>query len=597
MTSALDWNPAKATTSDWGAERLAGRPAPAEDIAGKPRIGRPDLGAFESGALSKVPPDGTFRIEHGDGAKSAGLFRGDGSLIRYLFQDLPLPVGTHEFILPSRTELGDRNEPGRYEVRVVEGNLSWAYRRMVGNNGVDNSTDNSDQFHNWMLAFAPGNEARLILASGWSERGVNLRCLGLDDRKARWTFGGSADIRGLALDPQERVYLVRGTEKVFSLVRLEARSGRLIPWEPSRPIARLESTAAPASLAVLGDSLYLAVPENNLIEVLDAATARKTRDISVPKPMAIAADRRRGCLWVISDHQTLLAIGTDGKVHRTIADVPSPLGLAIRGNRLAVASYQTGKVHVFDIEGDDPASMQISQKRTVGRGDGPYGPILADRFWFQKGMHTSPAPVSIDINEAGDLAIRDVFSRVIVFNDTGKILLHTFSQFGNAPFRAPFGDSPSAPTRFLDFSGTVSWTIDAQAGTWAPEAYWGHPTSELAREFRDRLFRPRRPSIWSLPTRLEGAGQPDARWRHRGPVREPRRRAGRILHPGTQVRLRGDPRPKRRRPDQCRGRRGRTTEDVQWTSCRESDSSALDVRRAVRRHPRGDFPAMDVQGR
>src|SRR5262249_52927782 len=32
--------------------------------------------------------------------------------------------------------------------------------------------------------------------------------------------------------------------------------------------------------------------------------------------------------------------------------------------------------------------------------------------------------------------------------------------------------------RFFDQVGTVSWTVDAKAGTWAPEAYWGHPASE-----------------------------------------------------------------------------------------------------------------------
>ena len=56
---------------------------------------------------------------------------------------------------------------------------------MVANNGLDNSTDQSDQFHNWMVAFSPGAEPRVLLASGWSERGVNLRSVGLGDRKAR----------------------------------------------------------------------------------------------------------------------------------------------------------------------------------------------------------------------------------------------------------------------------------------------------------------------------------------------------------------------------------------------------------------------------
>ncbi|MFO0890032.1 MAG: right-handed parallel beta-helix repeat-containing protein [Isosphaeraceae bacterium] len=480
VVSGLEWNPAKATTSDWGTARAGNQAAPAADIAGRSRLGLPDVGAFESGPLAgAASPDGAITVEQADGSKSAGIFREDGTLVRYLFQDLPLPPGRHEFVLPARDQLGGKIEPGRFVVKVVEGKLSWTYRRMVANSGLDNSTDNADQFHNGMVAFPPGDAGRLLLGSGWSERHVNIRCIGLDDRKARWQFGGSADIRGLDVDPRGHVYLLRGTEKVFSLVRLNSSGGELIPWEASRPVALLETSGVYSTLAALGDSLYLAVPELNQVQVLDASTAGPRGTIEIPRPRVVAADRTRGILWVISDFAKLLAVTPGGKVLRAFDEAPSPIGLAVRGDRLAVASYETGKIHLLDIEGKAPDALRLKSAWIVGRGDGPYGPIVPDRFWFQKGRHNAPASVSLALADDGTLAIRDTLSRVISFSPEGNVLLHTFAQFGNTPHRAPFGDPPTAPTRFLDASGTVSWTIDARAGTWAPEAYWGHPPSDL----------------------------------------------------------------------------------------------------------------------
>ena len=168
----------------------------------------------------------------------------------------------------------------------------------------------------------------------------------------------------------------------------------------------------------------------------------------------------------------------------------------------------------------------------MGRGDGPYGPILPDRFWFQKGRHNAPAYVSLALRADGTLAVRDTLSRVVTFDPTGSVLLHTFAQFGATPFRAPFDDPPSAPTRFLDSSGTVSWTIDAKAGTWAPEAYWGHPPLVVPGASAVGFFARGRPSLRCLPLRLEGPPEPDARWPADRPVREPRGRAARLLHGG-----------------------------------------------------------------
>ena len=163
-------------------------------------------------------------------------------------------------------------------MKVVEGNLSWTYRGMAANNGLDNSTDNSDQFHNWMVAFPPGDDRRLLLGSGWSERHVNIRSIGLDDRKGavavrrqrgRPRSGGRSPGERLPA-PRDREGLLPGPAR-----RAERRADSL---GARRPVARLETEGVYSTLAALGDSLYLALPDLDRIEVLDASTATDAED-------------------------------------------------------------------------------------------------------------------------------------------------------------------------------------------------------------------------------------------------------------------------------------------------------------------------------
>lgn len=103
--STLDWNPEISTTAGWGVQKLGDVKAPAQDIAGENRPASPGLGARECAVKPAVTPDGTFVVQQSEGTKSAGVFTRDGTLVRYLFHDLPLAKGTYGFLLPLRSEL------------------------------------------------------------------------------------------------------------------------------------------------------------------------------------------------------------------------------------------------------------------------------------------------------------------------------------------------------------------------------------------------------------------------------------------------------------------------------------------------------------
>ncbi len=73
----------------------------------------------------------------------------------------------------------------------------------------------------------------------------------------------------------------------------------------------------------------------------------------------------------------------------------------------------------------------------------------------------------------GVSSLKDVSGRVVVLTASGESLYASIAQFGNQPTLAQFGDDERA--RVFDHVGRFSWWIDAKAGRWQPDAYWGLP--------------------------------------------------------------------------------------------------------------------------
>ncbi len=467
--SVLDWAPWRATTSDWGTETLADEKAPLADIDGFPRVGAFDVGAYEAPPLPAPKPDAEFVISQKEGTKSAGVFRPDGTLVRYLFHDLPLKKGTHGFVLPSRTQLGEPISAGAYEVRVVESRLSWKYRRITGNSGVDSRRDNADQSHVRVVRFAP--DGALLMANGWNERNENLRSRNLQTGRAQWVFQGNAEPVGLCVRG-EFVYFLRpqGTKDTYILSRLDARDGKLMPWsDPKHGFQTLTDTQL-NGMDEMDGSLYLADTKNNKIYRAATDKLRFAESIPCPSPSQPAADRARKVLWVLSGMEKLIALSPKGERLAEFTGVRVPVGLALNGDRLAVASAATGKIHLFDCSNP----KQLRAIRTVGRGDGPFGPLLPDRFHFQAGLYSESRPVSLALDEKERIALRDASGRVVVLTASGEAQYASISQFGNQPTLALFDDD--ARPRLFDHRGRFSWWIDAKAGRWQPDAYWGLPS-------------------------------------------------------------------------------------------------------------------------
>lgn len=487
--STLDWNSGYSTTAYWGVPQLGSVKAPAYDVAGDARPARPGLGARESVTLPAVTPDGTFTVAQDDGTKSAGVFTRNGAAVRYLFHDLPLPKGRYGFVLPSRSELGAAIAAGDYELRIVESNLRISYRMLTGNNGMGPGVD-SDRDGLSRAGFAP--DGSLVFGGGWSERNENLRAKNLATGKAVWSLPGGALTLGLCrgadgleyalLQSSPNAVLIRlnteGHLKMWPSVELMMRRIELREQEASLGLRLPVNIANASGLAELGGTLYLTGRDGQVYR-LPIATGKLEPAFTADHPCQPFADRQRGLLWMLCGTPgtadcAVTAFTSTGEVKYTLKLVAHPLGIAVNGDRLAIADYDTGKVRFFDIH--DPAAPV--EKQALGRGDGPYGPILADRFWFQKGPYNPPHEVIMDLDDAGRLALLDGGSRPEAFAANGASLYMGVAQFGNAPYWARF-PGEEYTSRFFDSQARISWTVDAAKGTWAPEAYWGRPELNL----------------------------------------------------------------------------------------------------------------------
>ncbi|MEI8244055.1 MAG: right-handed parallel beta-helix repeat-containing protein, partial [bacterium] len=307
--STLDWNPGIPTTANWGVAKLGEVAAPVWDIAHAKRPAFPGVGARE-GKSADVDEDGTFKVKESAGTKSAGVFTRDGTLVRYLFRDLPLPAGKYGFVLPSRSGQGAPIAAGKYELRIVESNLRWDYRMLTGNNGTGTQEGESDKCG--VSRAVLGGDNTLITGCGWSEHQENIKARDLVTGQPRWVLPGSTDPLWLCRGSDGLIYVLRKDD----LIRLD-NQGQLQPW----PVGGLKlPMAIPAAngVAELGGNLYVTSSSGEVWRV-SVATGKQELAVKAVNPLHLVADHKRGLLWMICGGQgfsngVVTAFAPDGTI-------------------------------------------------------------------------------------------------------------------------------------------------------------------------------------------------------------------------------------------------------------------------------------------
>jgi nitrous oxidase accessory protein NosD len=466
--SRLSWAPVRATSSDWGVPKLGAVEAPAADMDGVRRAGGVDLGAHEVSFPALRPADGTLTVKSGAGVTSAGLFTPDGRLVRYLFQNLPLPAGRHEFWLPSRDWQGRPIPTGAYEVRTVEADLRLDYVAAAGNGDLAMSTTELGGVAKRVSldphAAAFDAAGQLLVAQSGFESGQFVRAYDPAMTRFVWSFPGGGHTQGMAVDGRGRVLVLR---KGGSLVRLDAATGLGAPFASGsieKPLG--DAVKSINGLCVAGEKVYVGDPEAGQLVVLAGDELARAGSVAVPSPTQPSHDPASGLIWSIAAEKDLVTVAPDGAVTARGAPVEKPTVLAARDKRLAVYSAKANTIAVFDAS--DPANLKPI--RTIGKGGDGYGPIEGDRFWGVKAMAWSAQ---------GELAVVDGI-RTVLFAADGSVKRHHMGMWGQGISCGTFAGDDRM--HFFNIGGGYSIILDAKKRRWEPGTRWRY-TMELGNPY------------------------------------------------------------------------------------------------------------------
>jgi hypothetical protein len=466
--SRLPWAPALATTSDWGTPTLLGLAAPATDITGAKRAGTADLGAYETTFPAERAPDGYFTIASADGVKSAGLYTPDGVNVAILFQNKPLRTGKHAFWLPSRDYQNRPIPAGAYEVRVVESQLTNPYLGLAGNFGRTSKGLDNCAYPEEMFAFDATD--RLYIAQNAFENGMGVRAFDAAYTTPRWMMPGGGGTVGVATDATWIYYLQRASGK-YNLRKINLESGVM---EAIAPGAGNRIFTAPfsetvAGMTLLDGTLYVADAGKGKIFHTPATDPTFAAAFDLPDARSVTADAKTHLLWAISTGDTLIALDpATGAVKAKSTPVDGATVISANNGRLAVLSPKTGKIHLFDCS--DPANLR--PLRTLGTGDGPFGPQRPDRFWFQTAARSGRVKMHVALNSLGEVAVVDG-PRISFWAADGTVKKQGLGIWGQHNYLGKLAGDDDV--RIWEIAGKVSIKMDCKNKRWTPDIHWELP--------------------------------------------------------------------------------------------------------------------------
>jgi hypothetical protein len=491
VVNPLEWSPNRTVSSDWGIEQLGDVKAPQADIKGRKRQGVPDVGAYETELTPARPADGTFEIKSGQGLASAGIFTKEGREVAYLFQNLPLRKGRYSFWFPARTFEGKFIPPGQYDIRIAESDLSWEYLGWIGDTGA---VANARLMATIGGCYALFDQDVLYVASGWSEDDTCLRCYRLSDQKVMWSMPGRDGATGLVKGDDGFLYVLRPVQEGGELLRIDPATGRTAPpWGANKTgQISFEKGALFRDLVSFEGKFFVLDPSAGVIRHGDAQNPIPwAGSFPAPKAQFMGLDSKGKLLWVLTSEGKLQARKPAGGsiVSQYDPQLSDVAALTVGEGTLALASRSTGKVHFFDTT--DPANVKAG--KTFGRGDGPYGLYLPDRFTFQK---PAKGYTHLALNAKGDLSVIDG-RRQVVFDPQQNLRWFNFG-IGSNPF-------PSFADPLRMYMENYTFLVDEMTGTWKPEGFWNipWPNPDTSKFLGDFKFKDHTFLLYGLPDRFE----------------------------------------------------------------------------------------------
>jgi len=468
-TNPLSWALDRFPGSGMGVAEFGGEKAPANDLIGASRADRWDLGALS--ALPPAPgsaPHGEFQVTREGGAVSAGLFQPDGTLVAYLFQNLPLPKGTYHYWIPSRNWEGKPIPEGKYELRTTQADLHMDYRGLIFNNAPDSRPESHDSLATRDALFTPAG--RLLLGCGWSESHLQVREFDPNSWTPGWTFQGASEMRGMAMEGKESLFLLRKvseTEPIFTLTKVRTSDGHAEPIgsEEATVLYAKKFSSDAQGLAVLGKQLFVSDPGTNTLWIGETATGSLDRKVEVPEAREVVADTEHNVVWLIEGKATLVAVDARGKIRKRHSLGYNLDRLSANAGRLATLSTETGKIETYEITSE----LDLRPLHTFGTGADPIGPFRDDTFTFKKDPARDAGSFGLALDSDGGIFVIDS-PRMLLIAPDGAVKKSTIAVWGQHPVRGTLAGDQQP--RWWNIHSTYSIIMDSKNDTWKPDGIW-----------------------------------------------------------------------------------------------------------------------------
>ncbi len=343
------------------------------------------------------------------GLTSAGIFDGEGKLVRVLWTMKAVEPGTLEGRWNGKDAQGRPAPAGEYTWKVVVNRSKYDNIGTIGNTGRPPTT--SGHVPIFLEGVAVDASDSIYTVHDWDEAHFSVIKWSPQDGRAMFNTGNvvnEALLKGIAVEPDGSYAYVTGyqdisdrTKAKFGIWRIKlapgkdnskiedfSKAGRAIwvydgdariPGGVSAKDRELMSMPL-ISLALSGDTLYATDALKGRLLLYDKKSGALKQEIPLPLAcgIAVAPD---GKIWAGHEHSKVSLLDAAGNILATpIVDLQGVRALALRGNTLYVADREAGQVRIYEVKVN-----AATLKKTFGSPGRP-GDRAPERFTNIHGM-------------------------------------------------------------------------------------------------------------------------------------------------------------------------------------------------------------------
>lgn len=440
-----------------------------------------------------------FSLDH-PSITSAGVFTGDGALIRTLWSGRKYEAGAYTADWDGLDDEGRPAAEGKYSIRVLSDQVEYTWEGVIGNNS--DSLTGSTVFSGYSrisgMAFA-GNTA--FFCKGYSEGSLSYAKFDIrHPRQKQWlnyhpqmtlttsfvTTDG-VNVYWVNIDPPANSNsfifstLVRNDSDVVFSKGAEYRSKWGILF--TNVIDYVNAAGGePTGIAVERKGRYLLVSHGGLnqIHIIDKYTGGLVRIETMDHPGYMATDASDD-VWICSGDSGAASIkkfkvSSDGRLSAPVLSLGSqiiPLALSVSPDdkTVIVADKTTQQLKAFSNQTGGPL---WSLGEPVGYDKDPT--VRSDKFYFsdQRASLAKDIRTFITFQPDGSFWVGDPGNaRVLHFSQMGKYI----DQIMYLPGFYSCGADPNDPTRvfadYLEFKIDYSKPLSPDNGSWTLVKNWG----------------------------------------------------------------------------------------------------------------------------